>query len=333
MSKVCDKCVDFRRCRDYCSYKAGESLVLMIANMPTVSSKIGMPINHGKVNSSFDTTNYKYCGALLSEGSGKRVTDLAREASKFKPFGNPFSSYSGITVASMINNFLNLNYANADGSKEFTKNLMDKYYKLIQGNELPLTVPVGSEITMRFKLDGKTRQERGKVTSLAWRPDEETGKIRLSVGCTTKVGGQSISVTYEPEDFYEKYTVDKNELSLKNTIKTSGIFGMTDSGYLMPIKIDDGRHVFYLDGHNLIYEVSEDEHKIIGSFTMQDTFEETKATFGNYKTSDAYRAAKKIIPLVQKERWFILPYGVAEEHRLDAVKYIEESKKISATKE
>lgn len=328
MSKVCDKCVDFRKCRDYCSYKVGESLVLMIANMTTVATKIGMPISNGKVNSSFDTSNYKYCGAILNEGF--RVTDLARDAKKFKPFENPFSSFGGITVASMVNNFLNLNYADSEGSKEFTKNLMDKYYKLIQGNELPIAVPVGSEITMRFTLDGKTRQERGKVTSLYWRPDDETGVIKLVVGCTTKIGGQTINVNYDAADFYEKYTIDKHELSLKNTIKTSGIFEMTDAGYIRPIKIDDGRHVFYLDGHNLIYEVAEDEYKIIGSFNMQDVFEETKATFGNYKTSDAYKTAKKIIPLVSKVRWFILPYGITDVHNLNAVKYMEESKKISA---
>lgn len=328
MSKVCDKCVDFRKCRDYCSYKVGESLVLMIANMTTVATKIGMPISNGKVNSSFDTSNYKYCGAIMNEGS--RVTDLARDAKKLKPFENPFSSFGGFTVASMVNNFLNLNYADSEGSKEFTKNLMDKYYKLIQGNELPIAVPVGSEITMRFTLDEKTRQERGKVTSLSWRPDDETGVIKLVVGCTTKIGGQTINVNYDAADFYEKYTIDKHELSLKNTIKTSGIFEMTDAGYIRPIKIDDGRHVFYLDGHNLIYEVAEDEYKIIGSFNMQDIFEETKATFGNYKTSDAYRTAKKIIPLVSKVRWFILPYGITDVHNLNAVKYMEESKKISA---
>lgn len=39
---VCSKCDNFARCRKYCPYKAGESLALMLANIPTMETKIGM---------------------------------------------------------------------------------------------------------------------------------------------------------------------------------------------------------------------------------------------------------------------------------------------------
>ena len=39
---ICSKCDNFARCRKYCPYKAGESLALMLANIPTMETKIGM---------------------------------------------------------------------------------------------------------------------------------------------------------------------------------------------------------------------------------------------------------------------------------------------------
>lgn len=328
MSKVCGKCENFKTCRTYCTYKAGESLAIMIANVPTIETKIGTPISNKRYgNSSIDTSGYVYCGAIVTSSSINGVTDIARDGKKVRSFENPFSSFDGVTASSMIKSFLDLNYKNDANSKEFTEMLMQKYYKLIQGLELPVAVPVGSELMMWINLDGKRYRERGKVISVSWRPNEKTGDIETAITCEAKAGGRMVTVEYGAKDFYEMYTVDKHTIGLPRTINTNGIFEMNKVGYILPMKIQDQKHTVYLDGHNMIYVQGDGTEIIIGSFGIREGFVEAKTLPSGLKSSDVYKVAKKIIPLVTKIRWFILPYGVADTHTIDATTYLEDCKK------
>lgn len=322
------QCEDFGYCRRYCGYKAGESLALMVLNMPVVETKIGLPLassNHDKYN------KFKYCGISvdkysISTSSGHSShADIAMDAEKFKPFGNPFKSCNELTASSAMEKYLSIEFPSASGYKT----LMDRYYSLVSGRMVPMIIPPEEEITMKFRLDEKERQEIGRVSSIVWKPDKETGEIRCFISGETKASGMNVTVVYSPEDFSNRVFVNKYKLGMKYTMSDDGIIKMNNSGYISPIEIYDGKVRMYLDGHNLILRSNNNIEVIIGSFTLNGEFKEYPAPGEVFKTSASYKLAKQIIPFIAKFRWFIIPHGMCDDFAIDAHKYLIDAKKSS----
>lgn len=319
-----NKCENFERCKKYCSYKVGESLALMILNIPTVETKMGV-----QVSSSNAYKNFKYCGVAIdkytysTKANAGSTIDIAKENSKFKAFESPFKNHNGMTAAETIEKYVNIVFPNDAGRK----GLMDKYYKLVSGKLFPLVITPDEEITMRFQMDGKERQEIGRVESIKWAPDKDTGEIKCTITGETRASGVSISNVYSPEDFSNKVFINKYKLGMKYTLNDNGLIQMMDAGYISPIGIYDGKVQLYLDGHNLILKEADESETILGNFLVNGEFKEFIARIESVKNSTAYKTAKQIIPFVTKFRWFIMPHGMSEDHNIDAHKYLIDTKK------
>ena len=322
-----EQCENFTRCRRYCGYKVGESLALMAMNMPTIETKIGSTMSGGGIT---DSNTYKYCGISIDKGSlcSGSYAHIGREVNTYKPFETPFKSFDGMTTSELIEKFLNIMFPNDKGHKA----LMNKYYSLVSGRLIPTMILPDEEITMKFKLEDKERQEIGRITAVSWKPDKETGEIRCHITSETKASGMNITATYEPNELFNRIYINKYRLGMKYTLKDEGIANMTKIGYISPIEIDDGKVILFLDGHNLIHRSNSGLETIIGSFNIKNEFIENTSSLELCKNSLSLRVAKQIIPFISKFRWFILPHGIADDHKIKAQDYVIDMRKIGKAK-
>lgn len=317
-----EQCENFGRCRKYCGYKAGESLALMVMNIPTLETKIGSLLDESKLSK---VNNHKYCGITIDKNSvySGNYSHIAKDVYKYKPFESPFKSFEGMATSNLIEKFLNIVFPNDSGHKA----LMNKYYNMVCGRLVPTLVLPEEELTMRFKLDDKERQEIGRISSISWKPDKDTGEIKCYITSETKTSGMSVTATYEPSEMFNRLYINKYRLGLKYTIKDEGIAAMTKVGYISPIEINDGKVVLFLDGHNLIHRSSNGVETIIGSFNIKNEFTENTSSLELCKNTQAIKLARQIIPFVAKFRWFIIPHGVSSDHTIKAQDYLVDIRK------
>ena len=317
---ICSKCDNFARCRKYCPYKAGESLALMLANIPTMETKIGMQVNSGMQGKKL--TGYKYCGIIVDNlpGSAFSPSDLAKPVKDIKAFESPFGSMGGLTAASMVERFINIMFPGATGKDK----MIAKYYNMLSGREVPVITSIGDEIVMKFTSDNKNRQEYGVVKSFGYKVDPETNEIKYFVTGYNKSLGKT--ETYSVEDFFNNFMIEKYRSSLKYSIKDTGLLSMMNSGYIRPIHLKDKKHDFFLDGHNLIFKSVSGIETIIGHYNISGDFEEIVAPDEAYKNSEAYKVAKKIIPFISRVRYFIIPHGMTEDYTIVTSKYLADMK-------
>ena len=327
---VCSKCDNFARCRKYCPYKAGESLALMLANIPTMETKIGMQVNSGLPGKKIE--GYKYCGIIVENmpGSAFSPSDLAKPVKSVKSFESPFGSMGGLTAASMVERFINIVFPGTTGKDK----MIAKYYNMVSGREVPVIVNPGDEIVMKFTSDNKNRQEYGVVKSFGYRADPETNEIKYFVTGYNKSLGKT--ETYSVEDFFNNFMIEKYRSSLKYSIKDTGLLSMLNSGYIRPLHLKDKKHDMFLDGHNLIFKSVSGTETIIGRYNISGDFEEIVAPDEAYKNSEAYKVAKKIIPFISRVRYFVIPHGMTEDYTIITSKYLAdmkaESKSIAPVK-